>query len=65
MRFLDYNGTGGLDAQDLATSVIVEEAAREEEPTGKPTAQPLSGNAGCATMISGAVVIALIILLAL
>ena len=65
MRFIDYNSTGGLDAQDLATSVIVEEAAREKEPAEKPTAQPLSGNVGCATEISAVVIAALIILLAL
>ena len=30
MRFLDYNGNGGLDPQDIATSVAVGEARREE-----------------------------------
>lgn len=33
MRFLDYNGNGGLDPQDIATSVAVGEARREEAAT--------------------------------
>ena len=46
MRFLDYNGNGGLDPQDIATSVAVgearrEEARREEEAENASSARPL------------------------
>lgn len=60
MRFLDYNGSGGLDPQDIATSMAVEEAAGKDEGADSP--KPLENNAGCATM---AAFIALPLLLAL
>lgn len=50
MRFIDYNGSGGLDPQDIATSIAVEEATREDEPAEKSTPRQLSSNVGCATM---------------
>ena len=50
MRFIDYNGTGGLDSQDLITSVAVEEAALEDAPEERASPERLSSNAGCATM---------------
>lgn len=31
MRFLDYNGSGGLDSQDIATSIAVESSRDDEE----------------------------------
>lgn len=49
MRFIDYNGSGGLDHQDIATSIAVEEATREDEPAEKSTPRQLSSNVGCAT----------------
>lgn len=65
MRFVDYNGTGRLDPQDIATSVAVEEARREENSSPKPEGTPLASNAGCATMAAFMAFPILIILLAL
>ena len=48
MRFVDWNGSGGLDLQDIATSVAVEEAARKADESGIPKSH--ENNAGCATM---------------
>ena len=63
MRFIDYNGSGGLDPQDIATSVAVEEATREDAADEKETpAQHLSQNAGCATMAALATIAAILAL---
>lgn len=69
MRFLDYNGNGGLDPQDIATSVVVERAdervdEQRETPDGSGN---LQANPGCAaiTTLAMAITIALIILSAL
>ncbi|MBR0406253.1 MAG: hypothetical protein IJI68_13790 [Eggerthellaceae bacterium] len=58
MRFLDYNGSNGLDPQDIATSVAAEETARKSEEAD--SSKHLGSNAGCATM---AAIIALPILI--
>ena len=65
MRFIDYNGSGGLDSQDIATSVAVEEATRDDELAEKSTPQQLSNNAGCATIAAFMALPILAILLAL
>ncbi len=65
MRFIDYNGSGRLDPQDIATSVAMEEARREEDPSPKPEGAPLASNTGCATMAAFMAFPILIILLAL
>ncbi|MBQ3301634.1 MAG: hypothetical protein IJH04_05780 [Eggerthellaceae bacterium] len=49
MRFLDYNGSGGLDSQDIATSIAVE-SARDDEEDDAAARKALESNAGCATM---------------
>ena len=49
MRFIDYNGSGGLDSQDIATSVAVDKATQDDPPAEELSPQELSGNAGCAT----------------
>ena len=51
MRFIDWNGNGGIDSQDIATNVIVEESRRDDEHR-ENASQPLSSNAGCATMVA-------------
>ena len=65
MRFIDYNGSGRLDPQDIATSLAVDEARREKDPSPKPEGTPLASNAGCATMAAFMAFPILIILLAL
>ena len=65
MRFIDYNGSGGLDPQDIATSVAVDEAAREGEKDKSHDTKPLENNAGCATMAAFIALPFLIILIAL
>ena len=50
MRFIDYNGSGGLDQQDIATSIVVEEAAREEDQLTDSASKRLEANTGCATL---------------
>ena len=65
MRFLDYNGNGGLDPQDIATSIVVEEATREEDLYDRPKGKPLEANAGCATMAAFIILPLLVILIAL
>lgn len=69
MRFLDYNGNGGLDPQDIATSLSVEEAGeqkdeRHETHIGNGSFET---NPGCAAMtaLAMAITITLIILSAL
>ena len=69
MRFLDYNGSGSLDPQDIATSVVVEESVRvdEQDPEPGPDYKPtqLDSNAGCATMaalVAFTVLITLVVL---
>lgn len=64
MRFLDYNGSGGLDSQDIATSVV-EEAAREEKADAAHSPNPLESNAGCATTLAFMALPILAMLLAL
>ena len=63
MKFLDYNGNGGLDPQDIVTSVVIEETAPKAEEADSP--QRLENNAGCATMAAFIALPILIILLAL
>lgn len=65
MRFLDYNGSGGLDPQDVTTSVVVEKATREDGLDGSPVGKPLEANAGCSTMAPFIVLPILAILIAL
>ena len=65
MRFIDYNGSGGLDPQDIATSVAVEETTGEEKADGTRSPNPLESNAGCATMAAFIVIPILSILFAL
>lgn len=64
MRFLDYNGSGGLDSQDIATSIAVE-SARDDEEDDAATHKALESNAGCATMAAFIALTILIIALAL
>lgn len=63
MRFIDWNGDGGLDPQDIATSVVVEETTRKAE--NNDTSKQLETNAGCATMAAFIALPLLIILIAL
>lgn len=66
MRFLDYNGNGGLDSQDIATSVVVEEAARvDEKDSDYSKPRQLDSNAGCATMAAFIVLSLLVAFIAL
>ena len=60
MRFLDYDGSGNLDPQDIAASIALEESARSDEMSVAATRKSLKSNAGCAAM---AAVIALPILI--
>ena len=64
MGFLDYNGSGGLDSQDIATSIAVE-SARDDEEDDAATRKALESNAGCATMAAFMALTILIITLAL
>lgn len=52
MRFIDYNGTGGIDPQDIATSVAIETATLDDEPDQKPGPNAAESGAGCATAIA-------------
>ena len=65
MRFLDYNGSGGLDPRDIATSVAVEETTGEEKADNTRPPNPLESNAGCATMAAFMALPILAILIAL
>ena len=67
MRFIDYNGSGGLDPQDIAVSVVVDEQNRDDggEDGSAGKRKPLEANSGCATMIALVALPALIILSAL
>ena len=65
MRFLDYDGSGGLDPQDIAASIAVEESARSDEKSDAATRKSLESNAGCATMAAIIALPILIMLLAL
>ena len=51
MRFMDWNGNGMIDSQDVATSVVVEESRRSDAPQ-ENASQPLNANAGGATMVA-------------
>ena len=65
MRFIDYNGSGGIDPQDIATSVAVETATSEEDPdrkAGPKDPKAAESGVGCATLVA---CIALLPLLAL
>ena len=50
MRFIDYDGSGGLDSRDIATSVAVDEATHEDRPRDEGEEAPVEARAGCATM---------------
>ena len=65
MRFIDYNGSGGLDPQDIATSIAVENAERDEGADRETQPKGSKANAGCATMAALMALPLLIILLAL
>lgn len=52
MRFIDYNGSGGIDPQDIATSVAVETATLDEESDQRPGLNAAESGAGCATAIA-------------
>lgn len=77
MRFIDYNGSGGLDPKDIATSVAVETAKPPKEvdcktdpkppkeADRKADPKPLKASAGCATMVALMLVPALLLLIAL
>jgi hypothetical protein len=65
MRFLDYNGNGGLDPQDITTSEIVNEATHDEKADGGQMPKNLESNAGYATTAVFIALSALIMLLAL
>lgn len=56
MRFIDFNGSGGIDPQDIATSVAVEEAAEHRDDSDE--AGGLQANPGCAAMTALALAIA-------
>lgn len=49
MRFLDYNGSGGLDQRDIATSAAVEKTTHKETGDDARAPGPPEANAGCAT----------------
>ena len=65
MRFIDYNGSGGLDAQDLTPSIAVENAADSERPEHEAQQKGPETNVGCATIAAIVAIPILIILLAL
>lgn len=65
MRFLDYNGTGGLDPQDITTSVATGNATEEESSRDDERSDGLQTNAGCATLAALMFAPALMLLLAL
>ena len=51
-RFLDWNGSGGVDVQDIATSIAVEETEMRETETAEDVHNQVdiaSSNAGCLT----------------
>ena len=62
MRFIDFNGTGGLDSQDIATSVVVDKTAGNSEHEADTGQKPLVGNAGCST-IAALIAIPILILI--
>lgn len=64
MRFLDWNGTGGIDAQDIATSVALDERDSGGEEEAKRE-KPIEANSGCATMLAVMAIVVLAILLVL
>ena len=63
MKFIDWNGDGGLDPQDIATSVVVEESTRKAE--NNDTSKQLKTNAGCATLVAFITLPILILIIAL
>lgn len=63
MRYIDWNGDGGLDPQDIATSVVVEETTRETE--NDDASKQLETSAGCATLAAFIAIPLLIILITL
>jgi len=65
MRFIDYDGGGRLDPHDIATSIAVEEAMREDGKDAKLELKPVAENAGCATVAAFMALPILAILLAL
>ena len=63
MRFIDYNGTGGLDHQDIATSISVESAAHGEGSERETPPKGAESNAGCATTMATLMVLPMLVLL--
>ena len=59
MRFIDWNGTGGIDAQDIARSVVLDEARPDDDDDYSVTKSGQSNNSisanasqsGCMTLI--------------
>ena len=65
MKFIDFDGSGGIDSRDIATSVSVENAARSEESERDAPLKRAESNAGCATMAAHMALPILILLMAL
>lgn len=64
MRFIDWNGGGSLDAQDIGMSVSMEEPARREELSNESKEDDgLQAKPGCAAMAALSMVMALTALL--
>ena len=63
-RFIDWNGTGNIDSQDIATSVVLEEAARDDGDNGDVEGDGhmvSTGNAGCLTAVIPIILLPLLI----
>ena len=69
MRFIDWNGSGRLDPSDIATSVGIDVAQKEneedqrEEPKQKKPVDSKSSEAGCLTVIALIVISWLVLIL--
>ena len=50
MRFVDWNGSGGIDPQDIATSTAIDKATAKEDKPDAPEPRDLGASAGCAAM---------------
>lgn len=70
MRFVDWNGTGGVDAQDIVTSVVLDETRPGDGDDGHPGAKSDSienstststYKSGCMTSVIGCLVMAITI----
>ena len=62
MRFIDYNDTGELDTQDIATSIVVEKAADNSVHEAGTDQNYPDNNVGCST-IAALVALPLLILI--